>query len=161
MSEDDLIYAQDHLRILSGLYGLLRPLDLIQPYRLEMGSRLKNPEGADLYEFWGDDLAHAIDKIVSTHKEHVVINLASNEYFKAARPQTMQIRVVTPVFKEVKDGVAKVLGLFAKRARGYMARYIIANRIESSEKLKNFNVEGYAYQSKLSNEDTWVFTRQR
>jgi hypothetical protein len=116
LSEDDLVYAQDHLRILSGLYGLLRPLDLIQPYRLEMGSRLKNPEGADLYEFWGDDLAHAIDKIATTHKEPVVINLASNEYFKAARQKTMQMRVITPVFKEVKDGVAKVLGLFASNA---------------------------------------------
>ena len=161
LSEDDLIYAQDHLRILSGLYGLLRPLDLIQPYRLEMGSRLKNPEGADLYEFWGDDLAHAIDKIVTTHKEPVVINLASNEYFKAARQKTIQMRVITPVFKEVKDGVAKVLGLFAKRARGCMARYIIANRIEDSEKLKKFKTDGYAYEEELSNQDTWVFTRQR
>jgi cytoplasmic iron level regulating protein YaaA (DUF328/UPF0246 family) len=161
LSEDDLVYAQDHLRILSGLYGMLRPLDLIQPYRLEMGSRLQNPEGADLYEFWGDDLAHAIDGIVATHKEPVVINLASNEYFKAARPETMQMRVITPVFKEVKDGVAKVLGLFAKRARGSMARYIITNRIEKSEKLKKFDRDGYAYQAELSNDDSWVFTRQR
>jgi cytoplasmic iron level regulating protein YaaA (DUF328/UPF0246 family) len=161
LSEDDLVYAQDHLRILSGLYGMLRPLDLIQPYRLEMGSRLQNPEGADLYEFWGDDLAHAIDGIVATHKEPVVINLASNEYFKAARPETMQMRVITPVFKEVKDGVTKVLGLFAKRARGCMARYIITNRIEKSEKLKKFNRDGYAYQAELSSDDTWVFTRQR
>jgi uncharacterized protein len=97
LSEKDLIYAQDHLRILSGLYGLLRPLDLIQPYRLEMGSRLSNPEGADLYEFWGDDLADAIDQVVSHHKEPVVINLASNEYFKATRPKHMKTRIITPV----------------------------------------------------------------
>ena len=161
LSEDDLVYAQDHLRILSGLYGMLRPLDLIQPYRLEMGSRLQNPEGADLYEFWGDDLAHAIDGIVATHKEPVVINLASNEYFKAARPEAIQMRVITPVFKEVRDGVTKVLGLFAKRARGCMARYIITNRIEKSEKLKKFNRGGYAYQAELSNDHTWIFTRQR
>jgi cytoplasmic iron level regulating protein YaaA (DUF328/UPF0246 family) len=161
LSEDDLVYAQDHLRILSGLYGMLRPLDLIQPYRLEMGSRLKNPKGADLYDFWGDDLADAIDHIAATHKESVVINLASNEYFKAARPKTMQTRVIMPVFKEVKGGVAKVLGLFAKRARGSMARYIITNRIEKSEKLKKFNEGGYAYQADLSGDDTWVFTRQR
>jgi len=161
LSEDDLVYAQDHLRILSGLYGMLRPLDLIQPYRLEMGSRLKNPEGGDLYDFWGDDLAKAIDHITADHKEPVVINLASNEYFKAARPKTMKTRVITPVFKEVKDGVAKVLGLFAKRARGSMARYIITNRIETSEKLKKFNEDGYAYQADLSNDDTWVFTRPR
>ena len=161
LSEDDLVYAQDHLRILSGLYGMLRPLDLIQPYRLEMGSRLKNPKGADLYDFWGDDLADAIDHIAATHKESVVINLASNEYFKAARPKTIQTRVITPVFKEVKGGVAKVLGLFAKRARGSMARYIITNRIEKSEKLKKFKEGEYAYQADLSGDDTWVFTRQR
>jgi uncharacterized protein len=161
LSEDDLIYAQDHLRILSGLYGMLRPLDLIQPYRLEMGSRLSNPEGSDLYDFWGDDLADAIDAVASAHKESVVINLASNEYFKAVRPKTMRTRVITPVFKEVKDGEAKVLGLFAKRARGMMARYIITKRIEKSEKLKNFTGGGYAYQDHLSDDDTWVFTRQR
>lgn len=161
LSEDDLVYAQDHLRILSGLYGLLRPLDLIQPYRLEMSSRLSNPKGADLYEFWGDDLARAIESTVETHVEPVVVNLASNEYFKAARPNTIEKRVITPVFKEVKDGVGKVLGLFSKRARGCMARYIIKNRIEKSENIKYFNSEGYTYKEELSDEDTWVFTRQR
>ena len=161
LGEEDLVYAQDHLRILSGLYGLLRPLDLIQPYRLEMGSRLRNPDGADLYEFWGDDLAEAIDEIVSGHKEPVVVNLASNEYFKAVRAKHLRARVITPVFKEVKDGEAKVLGLFAKRARGMMARYMIVNRIEEAEKLKQFNGGGYAYQDHLSDEHTWVFTRQR
>ena len=161
LGEDDLVYAQEHLRILSGLYGLLRPLDLIQPYRLEMGSRLRNAEGADLYDFWGDDLADAIDEAVSDHSEPVVINLASNEYFKAARPKHMQTRVITPVFKEVKDGEAKVLGLFAKRARGMMARYMIKNRVEKSDKLKKFKDGGYAFQKHLSDADTWVYTRER
>lgn len=161
LSEDDLVYAQDHMRILSGLYGLLRPLDLIQPYRLEMGSRLSNPQGADLYEFWGDELADTIDELVTSHREPVVINLASNEYFKALRPRHMKTRVVTPVFKEVKDGEAKVLGLFAKRARGMMTRYMIAKRIEKSEKLKKFNDGGYAFQDHLSDDVTWVFTRSR
>ncbi len=161
VSDDDLLYAQDHLRILSGLYGLLRPLDLVQPYRLEMGSRLQNPEGSDLYDFWGDDLARAIDQAVAGHKEAVVINLASNEYFKAARPKHMKTRVITPVFKEVKNGEAKVLGLFAKRARGMMARYMVTKRIEQSEKLKKFNDGGYAYQDHLSEPDSWVFTRTK
>lgn len=161
LSEADLVYAQDHLRILSGLYGLLKPLDLVQPYRLEMGSRLRNPEGSDLYDFWGNELADAIDGAVSDHKEPVVINLASNEYFKAARPKYMKTRVITPVFKEVKDGQAKVLGLFAKRARGMMARYMVGGRIEKSEKLKKFKDGGYAFQDHLSDNDTWVFTRQK
>lgn len=161
LSEDDLVYAQNHLRILSGLYGMLRPLDLIQPYRLEMGSRLSNPEGGDLYDFWGDDLADAIDETVADHKEPVVINLASNEYFKATSPKTMKTRVITPVFKEVKDGEAKVLGLFAKRARGMMSRYMITNRIEKSEGLKKFTDGGYAYQDHLSDANTWIYTRQR
>lgn len=161
LSEDDLVYAQDHLRILSGLYGLLKPLDLVQPYRLEMGSRLQNPEGSDLYDFWGDDLADAIDDVVCGHKEPVVINLASNEYFKATRPKHMKARVITPIFKEVKNGEAKVLGMFAKRARGMMARYMIAGRIEKPEKLKKFKCDGYAYQDHLSDADNWVFTRSR
>lgn len=161
LSEDDLVYAQDHLRILSGLYGVLRPLDLIQPYRLEMGSKLRNPEGGDLYDFWGEELADAIDDIVADHKEPVVINLASNEYFKATSPKTLKSRVITPVFKEIKDREAKVLGLFAKRARGMMARYMITKRIEKAKQLKTFKDGGYAYQDHLSNDDTWVFTRQR
>ncbi len=161
LSEDDLVYAQGHLRILSGLYGLLRPLDLVQPYRLEMGSRMKNPQGSDLYDFWAGDLAEAIDRAVSDHKEPVVINLASNEYFKAARAKTMEARVITPIFKEVKDGEAKVLGMFAKRARGMMARFMVTKRIEDSEKLKKFNIGGYAFQNHLSDACSWVFTRKR
>ncbi len=161
LTADDLAFAQDHLRILSGLYGVLRPLDLIQPYRLEMGRRLNNPRGADLYDFWGDDLADAIDEKVAADQEPVVINLASNEYFKAARPKYLKSRVITPVFKEVKNGEAKVLGMFAKQARGMMARHMITHRLERSEDLKKFTDGGYAWQAHLSNDNTWVFTRQR
>ena len=161
LSAEDFAFAQDHLRILSGLYGALRPLDLIQPYRLEMGRRLKTSRGTDLYEFWGEELTDAIDETVAGDKEPVVINLASNEYFKAARPKQLKSRVITPVFKEVKNGEAKVLGMFAKKARGMMARYIITNRLERSEDLKKFTDGGYAWQSHLSDDDTWTFTRQR
>ena len=159
LSDKDLNYAQDHLRILSGLYGLLRPLDLIQPYRLEMGKWLDNPRGGDLYDFWGDRLAEAIDDIVSTHKAKVVVNVASTEYFKAAREKALKARVITPVFKEIKNGEARVLGLFAKRARGALARYMIEHRIENPEGLKKFDTGGYAYRDELSDGDTWVFTR--
>ncbi len=159
LDDDDLAYGQDHLRIISGLYGLLRPLDMIQPYRLEMGRRLSNPRGADLYDFWDDRLAGTIDEIVASHAASVVINLASNEYFKAAREKTLKARVITPVFKEIKNGEARVLGLFAKRARGSMARYTIQNRVEDPEGLKSFDTGDYAYREELSDGDTWVFTR--
>lgn len=153
----DLKYAQNHLRILSGLFGLLRPLDLIQPYRLEMGVRLKNPEGKNLYDFWGSALSETVDRAVQKHKEPVVINLASNEYSKAV--SSLKSRVITPVFKEIKNDTPKVVGLFAKRARGAMARYLVVNRIEASQKLKGFAEGGYAYQQELSDPRTWVFTR--
>ncbi len=159
LTDADLAYGQDHLRILSGLYGLLRPLDMIQPYRLEMGKRLSNPRGADLYEFWDNQLAETIDDIVAGHKAGVVINVASNEYFKAAREKVLKARVITPVFKEIKNGEARVLGLFAKRARGSMARYMIEHRIEYPEGLKAFDTGGYAYRDELSEGDSWVFTR--
>ncbi len=161
LSKDELVYAQDHLRILSGLYGLLRPLDMIQPYRLEMGKRLDNPRGSDLYEFWDEQLAEAIDGIVASHKAQVVVNCASNEYFKATKPKVMTSRVITPVFKEIKNGEARVLGLFAKRARGSMARYMIQNRIEDPDGIKNFDTGGYIYRDDLSEDDTWVFTREQ
>lgn len=161
LGDDDLAYAQDHLRILSGLYGLLRPLDLIQPYRLEMGSRLINRRGSNLYHFWGDELARAIDKTVAGHVHPVVINLASNEYFKAVQAKILQARVVTPVFKEIKDGESRVIGMFAKQARGMMARYMINKRIEKPEGLKKFTGGGYAFQKDLSDGDSWVFTREK
>ncbi len=160
LSADDLAFAQNHLRILSGLYGMLRPLDLIQPYRLEMSRRLNTARGADLYQFWGDRLAGAIDEAAAGDRQAAVINLASNEYFKAARRKQMKSRVITPVFKEVKNGEARILGLFAKRARGMMARYMIVNRLKLPEDLKSFTDGGYAWQAHLSDDDTWVYTRQ-
>lgn len=159
LSDADLEYAQDHLRILSGFYGLLRPLDLIQPYRLEMGIRLANPRGGDLYDFWEDRLAKGISKILKDHKNPVLINLASNEYFKAVKGKKQTPRTLTPVFKEVKNDVAKVIGFSAKRARGMMARYMIQNRIEDPEDLKKFQMAGYKFQPLLSSDTEYQFHR--
>lgn len=160
LSDKDLDYAQDHLRILSGLYGLLRPLDLIQPYRLEMGRRLNNERGGNLYDFWGDKLAKGINKIAGEHKNSAVINLASNEYFKAAQQKAISSQIITPVFKEIKGDTAKVIGFLAKKARGTMARYIIQNRVEMPEDLKSFAQDRYKFQKNQSDENTWVFTRK-
>ncbi|MFC7049146.1 peroxide stress protein YaaA [Emcibacter nanhaiensis] len=157
LSEEDLAYAQDHLRILSGLYGLLRPMDLMQAYRLEMGSRLSNPRGRNLYEFWGDTLAEGINEALEGEKEPVLVNCASNEYFKAVKPKALKAQVITPVFKQVKDGHARSLGMMAKRARGMMARYIIQNRIEDPAKLKEFDMDGYKFQPTLSDHETFEF----
>lgn len=160
LDEDDMAFAQDHLRILSGLYGLLRPLDLIQPYRLEMGTKVRPPTGEDLYGFWNRSLSEAVNAATREHSDRTVVNLASNEYFKALSPKDLKGPVVTPVFKEVRDGLAKVLGLFAKRARGSMARYIIRNRLRAPEDLKSFTEGGYVFQPALSEGATWVFTRE-
>jgi hypothetical protein len=160
LNESDLDYAQDHLRILSGLYGMLRPLDLIQPYRLEMGRRLANKRGEDLYDFWGDKLAKAINKAVKTHQDSAVINLASNEYFKAASQKLIKSPVITPVFKEIKGDKASVIGFLAKKARGTMARYIIQNRIETTQELKSFAEDRFKFQPEQSDETKWVFSRK-
>lgn len=159
LNDDDLEYAQSRLRIISGLYGLLRPLDLIQPYRLEMGSRLATRRGKTLYDFWGDSLAAAIDEAVAVHSSPVVINLASTEYFKAVPTKSLRARVITPIFKEISGNQATIIGFFAKRARGAMARYMIQNRHESPDDLKGFDSGGYSYQEELSDKDNWVFTR--
>jgi len=156
---EDVAYAQDHVRILSGLYGLVRPLDLIQPYRLEMGTRLPTSRGENLYDFWGDRLAEAINEELASHSNKTVINLASNEYFKAVRKKVLAYPVITPVFKEVKGGVAKVIGFPAKRARGMMARYISQHRIERPEDLKAFNEAGYNYQPDMSSDSEYHFYR--
>ncbi len=161
LSEEDLIYAQDHLRILSGLYGMLRPLDLMQAYRLEMGTNFENERGSDLYDFWGETLSKALNKITADQKDPTIINCASNEYFKAVKKSALKPKIITPVFKEIKAGQAKTLGMFAKRARGMMARFIIENRIEAAESLKDFNGGGYCYQSELSDENNWVYTRDQ
>ena len=159
LSADDLEWAQDRLRILSGLYGSLRPLDAIQPYRLEMGTRLKTRKGANLYDFWGDDIAAELTRALEGHPHPVVVNLASNEYAKAARLAKMKARVITVDFKEEKDGQLRALMVYAKKARGMMARWIIENRVEDPEQLPRFDVEGYRLDKAGSTADRLLFTR--
>jgi len=163
LGADDLAWAQDRLGILSGLYGLLRPLDLIQPYRLEMGTRLKTRRGANLYAFWGDRITERIHQVVAGHDDPTVVNLASVEYFKAVRPKGLPGPVVACVFEEweqqPEDG--RVLAVYAKRARGLMARYLIRERVDRAEGLKGFDAEGYRFQAGRSTEDRWVFARKR
>ncbi len=159
LSEADLVWAQDHVRHLSGLYGLLRPLDAIQPYRLEMGVKLANPEGENLYDFWRPKIAKALNAQLKSHREPVIVNLASAEYFKAVDAKALKARVVTPSFKDVKDGKARSLFLFVKLARGLMTRWIIENRIDDPARLKNFNVDGYTIDASASSETDLVFTR--
>ncbi len=155
----DFTFAQQHLRILSGLYGLLRPLDLIQPYRLEMGTKLANSRGSNLYQFWGERLTRAINEQLSTLKHPVVVNLASNEYFKAVQPKQLTAPLITPVFKDWKNGQYKIISFYAKKARGMMAAYAIRHRIKDAEALKGFDTEGYTYNEALSSGQQWVFTR--
>ncbi|WP_429911002.1 peroxide stress protein YaaA [Glycocaulis sp.] len=159
LSKDDLQWAQDHLRILSGLYGALRPLDAIQPYRLEMGTRLKTKKGANLYDFWGDDIAQELTRTLEGHAHPVIVNLASNEYAKAARLTKMKARVITVDFKEEKDGQLRALMVYAKKARGLMARWIIENRVEDPAALTRFNVDGYKLDKAGSKPDRLLFTR--
>ncbi len=158
-SQDDLDFAQDHLRMLSGLYGCLRPLDLIQPYRLEMKTRLKNPRGENLYQFWGDRLTECLNSELKRHREPVLVNLASNEYFKAVKPKLLQGHLLNIAFKEEKNGKARIIAVFAKRARGMMADYIIRNRLEESEAIKRFDREGYRFSGQDSDDKQWVFVR--
>ncbi|WP_456415831.1 peroxide stress protein YaaA [Thiolapillus sp.] len=157
--QDDLDFAQAHLRILSGLYGCLRPLDLIQPYRLEMKTKLKNPRGENLYRFWGDCITRCLNAELKSHREPVLINLASNEYFKAVKPGLLDGRLLDIAFKEEKNGKARVIAVFAKRARGMMADYIIRNRLEAPEAIKAFDREGYRYSAGDSDDRQWVFVR--
>ncbi|MCG7601733.1 peroxide stress protein YaaA [Halomonas sp. McH1-25] len=159
-SEADNTFAQDHLRILSGLYGLLRPLDLIQPYRLEMGTRLPNDAGKDLYAFWKARLTQDLDAAVVHSGTPVLVNLASNEYFKAIDTKRLSSRVVTPVFKDAKNGQYKIISFYAKKARGLMAAWMIQQRVDDPEGLKEFDIDGYRFNPTLSQGDTWVFTRK-
>ena len=159
LTKKDLTYAQKHLRTLSGLYGLLRPLDLIQPYRLEMGTKLPNSRGDNLYDFWGDLLTQGCNEIVKKHKNKTIISLASNEYIKSIQPKSLTSNFITCHFKEFKEGVPKVVGLLAKKARGLMARFMIQNRIETPAGLKKFKQDGYRFQSSLSDEQNYVFLR--
>lgn len=159
LSEDDLDFAQTRLRILSGLYGLLRPLDLMQPYRLEMGLKFTNQRGKNLYEFWGEQLTDTLNADLVSAKTEVLINLASNEYFKAVKPKLLNADIITPQFKDLKNGQYKMISFFAKKARGLMARYIIDNRITEPEALKSFSEAGYYYSDEQSQGDQWVFLR--
>lgn len=159
LSEDDLLWSQDHVRILSGLYGMLRPLDLMQAYRLEMGTKLENPRGRTLYAFWRDTLTPALAEAVAGHADPTIVNLASTEYSKAVDLKRIGVPVVTPVFQDVKGGKARVLFLFAKRARGWMARWMVEHRVERPEDLKDFDVEGYRFVPAASSDTKWVFQR--
>ena len=158
-TDDENAFAQQHLRILSGLYGLLRPLDLIQPYRLEMGTRLENPAGKDLYAFWKETLTAELDRAVAASGSPVLINLASNEYFKAIDARRLEARVITPVFKDEKNGKLKIISFYAKKARGLMTAWMIRERLDDPEGLKEFDVAGYRFNAAMSEGDTLVFTR--
>jgi len=159
LNKQDIAFAQNHARILSGLYGLLRPLDLILPYRLEMGTRLMNDEGNNLYHFWGDKLVKAISKELDSHDEKILINCASVEYFKSLNQDSLDIKVITPQFKEMKNGKYKIISFFAKKARGMMARYIIKNQIGEPKSILQFDYAGYKYNRDLSTLNEPVFTR--
>jgi cytoplasmic iron level regulating protein YaaA (DUF328/UPF0246 family) len=156
----DLEWAQDHVCILSGLYGVLRPLDWMQPYRLEMGTALTNLRGKNLYQFWGASIAQHLNAQLLKDKTPVVVNLASQEYFKAVDQKVLKARVIECVFEEYKGGKYKVISFFAKRARGLLARYAIQKHIQNPEKLKDFNLEGYAYEDSESDVNRWVFRRR-
>ena len=158
---DDFKFAQNHLRVLSGLYGLLRPLDLMQPYRLEMGTKLKTDKGNNLYEFWGSDITEGLNKQLKKIKSDTLINLASNEYFKSVKPKELNAEIITPAFKEFKNGEYKMIGIYAKKARGLLSRYIIQNKLNDPEDIKAFSEEGYRFNKSLSKGNNWVFTRKQ
>lgn len=160
-SREDLEYAQRHLRILSGLYGLLRPLDLMQPYRLEMGTALQNKHGRNLYSFWKDKITQALNKALKAQQDDVLINLASQEYFAAVNQDGLKARIITPVFRDYKNGDYKVLSFFAKKARGVMAAWAIRNRVESVAALKSFRELGYRFSARASSDDELVFQRKQ
>jgi len=159
-SAKDFNFAQKHFRMLSGLYGLLRPLDLMQAYRLEMGTRLSTERGKNLYEFWGNEVTEGLNAQLKSIKSKYLINLASNEYFKVVKPKILQGEIITPAFKEFKNGDYKMIGVYAKKARGLLSRYIIQNQLSNIEDIKSFNVDGYQFNKKLSNDNNWVFTRK-
>lgn len=159
LSEEDFQFAQSHLRILSGLYGILRPLDLVQPYRLEMGTAIKNPAGKDLYSFWREKVTRNLTGTIKESGSKVLVNLASKEYFKAIDHDTLNARVITPDFRESHGDSYRPVHIFLKRARGLMARFIIKNRTTDPDQIKLFDTEGYFYSENLSTELRWVFTR--
>ena len=158
LDEPRFEFAQKHLRILSGLYGVLRPFDLIQPYRLEMGTKIQNDRGKDLYQFWGSILRKAIEAEPGL-ADGVLINLASNEYFRALEAKKIKARVITPAFRDWKNGQYKMISFYAKKARGLMSRYIIDRRIDRPAEIKNFDSDGYRFCEEMSKRDDWVFIR--
>ena len=161
LSAQDLGFAQNNIRILSGLYGVLRPLDLMKPYRLEMGTKFANARGKNLYDYWEDSLSNHIKKELIGHKENVVLNCASLEYFKVIDRPSLDINVITPQFKDMKNGQYKMISFFAKKARGMMARFIIQNRIENVNDIRTFDLGGYSYNKSLSTPNQPVFTRSQ
>jgi cytoplasmic iron level regulating protein YaaA (DUF328/UPF0246 family) len=161
LSADDLDFAQQKVRILSGLYGILKPLDLIQPYRLEMGTRFANKAGKDLYAFWGERLLDTINGELEAMPRPVAVNLASEEYFKAAVGRKIKGEVIQPVFEDWKNGRYKIISFYAKRARGLMTRYAVVNRLSEPEALKDFDYDGYAYVPEASDDQSWVFRRRQ
>ena len=159
LDEDEMAWAQTHLRILSGLYGVLRPMDAIEPYRLEMGSKLKTEKGTSLYEYWGARLAEALNSQAQATGSQALVNCASQEYFGAVDRDALAVPVITPVFKEIKDGKARIVSFFAKKARGAMARHIVQNRLSDPAELKGFSAGGYRYAADASDDATMVFLR--
>lgn len=160
LTQSQLAFSQSHLRILSGLYGLLKPLDLIQAYRLEMGTQLATAHGKDLYEYWGNTLTEGLHQLLAQTTMPLLINLASNEYFKAIKTKALGARIITPVFKDRKNGNYKIISFFAKKARGMMSRYIIENELTNAQEIKSFDRSGYYYSAAHSTDDQWVFLRE-
>ncbi len=158
-SKQDFEFAQKHLRMLSGLYGILKPFDIILPYRLEMSTKLKTESSNNLYEFWGSKLSNKINEELAEQNKKILINLASNEYFKAVNTKFLKAKIITPVFKENKNGTYKNISVYAKKARGLMCRYIIKNKLKNYEDLKGFDYENYNFNHELSNENEYIFTR--
>ena len=159
MDKETAIYVNEHLGILSGLYGVLKPLDLIQPYRLEMGTKLKNERGDNLYEFWGEEVTDTINARMADTDDKTLINLASNEYFKVIKKKALDAEVITPRFKKKKNGTYKVISFYAKKARGLMVKYAADNKLTKAEQLKQFDLAGYYYVDELSDDKTWTFRR--
>ncbi|MEA3405679.1 MAG: peroxide stress protein YaaA [Pseudomonadota bacterium] len=160
LSEAGINYIQNHLRILSGLYGLLKPCDDMLPYRLEMGTKFANKQGKDLYEFWGSQITDLLNEQLAEQSSQTLVNLASNEYFKAVKKKELNGRIITPIFKDWKAGKYKIISFYAKKARGLMARYAADNLIENAEDLKYFDIDGYKFDPEQSSETDWVFTRK-
>lgn len=160
LKPEQIQYLQQHVRLLSGLYGVLRPLDLMQPYRLEMGTAFANTRGKNLYEFWGDIITDLLNDTLAQAGSDILINLASQEYFKSVNTKKLKTRLITPVFKDEKNGKYKIISFYAKRARGLMVRYAAEHNITDPEMLKNFDYEGYSFNAAASNESEWVFMRK-